>query len=61
MDAYLRLAAIAKARNNLQLSIELVVITHTTSQFLFHRHRDINVDNVYDTHMLKFPHRLMRL
>lgn len=31
IDAYLRFAAIAKARNNLQLSIELVVIPITLS------------------------------
>ena len=33
VDAYLRLAAIAKARNNVQMSIELVVISLFASIF----------------------------
>lgn len=57
VDAYLRLAAIAKARNNLQLSIELVVITpHNISASVSYTCRCM-----FDDHMLYFAHRSMRL
>lgn len=49
VDAYLRLAALAKARNNFQLSIELVVIIPLTpfvlilSLYLSHTHTRMRI------------------